>query len=70
MGMTQASHSTEEEQTNQIEFDEFFNPPEGQDPDVSKQNFIAQNKMRQYILGKQQTNQAKTKMVKSNLLQC
>ena len=68
--MTQASHSTEEEQTNQIEFDEFFNPPEGQDPHVSKQNFIAQNKMRQYLLDKQQTNQDKPKMVKSNLLQC
>ena len=68
--MTQASHSTEEEQTNQIEFDEFFNPPEGQDPHVSKQNFIAQNKMRQYLLKKQQKNQDKPKMVKFNLLLC
>ena len=39
----------EEEQTN-IEVDEFFNPPNGQPFQISKQNFQAQQALRDHLL--------------------
>ena len=58
MGSSTSSQSAREQEQTEIQIDEFFNPPAGQDFEIAKQNFQSQMRMRKYFKESRQIGQS------------